>query len=92
MLLVRSCSNPPLAAAAAEPAGKREAAGAARRGGPTRVRGGARGRHGLGGEAGPRLPRVRADGAELPRPAHLRALLRRQGRGGPELVPGLRDG
>uniref|UniRef100_A0A8B9NQ94 Thioredoxin domain-containing protein n=1 Tax=Accipiter nisus TaxID=211598 RepID=A0A8B9NQ94_9AVES len=50
------------------------------------------GRHGLGGEAGPRVPRVRADGAALPRPAHLRALLRRQGRRGQELVPGLRDG
>ncbi|XP_072210028.1 thioredoxin domain-containing protein 17 isoform X1 [Excalfactoria chinensis] len=51
-----------------------------------------RGRHGLGGEAGPWVQRVRTDGAELPRPADFRALLRRQGCQGPELVPGLRDG
>lgn len=51
-----------------------------------------RGCHGLGGEAGPWVQRVRADGAALPRPAYLCALLRRQGCRGPELVPGLRDG
>lgn len=50
------------------------------------------GRHGLGGEAGARVQRVRADSAALPRPAHLRSLLRRQRRRGQELVPGLRDG
>uniref|UniRef100_A0A8B9IMB9 Thioredoxin domain-containing protein n=1 Tax=Anser cygnoides TaxID=8845 RepID=A0A8B9IMB9_ANSCY len=50
------------------------------------------GRHGLGGKAGPRVRRVCADSAALPRPAHLRALLRRQRCRGQELVPGLRDG